>query len=218
MRINEAAESAGVTPKNIRYYEKEGLLLPEREQGNRYRSYSEEEVETLKKIRLLRMLDLPIAEIRSVFQGEQSLQGCLKRHLLLLQERRRTIEAAEALCQVLMEEKANLEGLSAETYLKTAEKQQEEGACFVNVKKQDNSKKSKSRGAILGAVVFILLMAVVEGLMIWGFVTDPAGAPPLPLLLLFLAIPAVCIAATLAALYSRLKEIEKGEADDYRNY
>ena len=217
MRINEAAEQAGVTPKNIRFYEQEKLLVPARENGNRYRTYSEEDVSVLKKIRLLRMLDLPIAEIRTVLAGEQSLQSGLRRHVLLLEERRKTLDDAEALCRDLLEKGECLQSLDPQQYLDAMEKQQQEGACFVDVKKQDNRKK-KYWGAVMGAGIFILLMAFMEAIMVWAFVTEPAEAPPLALLLLFLLIPAACIVGTLAALRSRFKEIEGGEADDYRNY
>lgn len=84
MRINEAAEQAGVTAKNIRFYEQEKLLTPAREKGNSYRTYSDADVRTLKIIRLLRMLDFPIAEIRSMLAGEQSLQSGLGRQQTLL--------------------------------------------------------------------------------------------------------------------------------------
>ena len=47
----------GITRRNIRFYENEGLLTPARNKQNGYREYGEAEVEELKKIKLLRMLD-----------------------------------------------------------------------------------------------------------------------------------------------------------------
>ena len=40
MKINEVEAAVGVTKKNIRFYEEEGLITPGREPGNGYRSYS----------------------------------------------------------------------------------------------------------------------------------------------------------------------------------
>ena len=40
MKINEVEAAVGVTKKNIRFYEEEGLISPRREPGNGYRSYS----------------------------------------------------------------------------------------------------------------------------------------------------------------------------------
>mgnify|MGYP003270895281 CR=1 FL=1 len=52
MKINEVEAAVGVTKKNIRFYEEEGLISPRREPGNGYRSYSEADVERLRRIKL----------------------------------------------------------------------------------------------------------------------------------------------------------------------
>ena len=48
--IKEAEMQTGITKQNIRYYEKIGLLQPSREQENKYRNYSEEDIRRLKLI------------------------------------------------------------------------------------------------------------------------------------------------------------------------
>ena len=58
MKINEVEAAVGVTKKNIRFYEEEGLITPGREPGNGYRSYSQADVERLRRIKLLRKLDV----------------------------------------------------------------------------------------------------------------------------------------------------------------
>ena len=72
MKINEVEAAVGVTKKNIRFYEEEGLISPSREPGNGYRSYSQTDVERLRRIKLLRKLDVPLAEIREMLE-EQTL-------------------------------------------------------------------------------------------------------------------------------------------------
>ena len=49
MNINQVEKMTGVSKRNIRFYEKQGLLSPNREENN-YRDYSEQDVNTLKKI------------------------------------------------------------------------------------------------------------------------------------------------------------------------
>ena len=66
MNIKQASEQSGVSAPNIRFYEKEGLLTPARRQGNDYRDYTAGDVRTLKLIRMLRMLDVPLPTIRAV--------------------------------------------------------------------------------------------------------------------------------------------------------
>ena len=58
MKIGEAAKKAGISPGNIRFYEKKGLLKPSREESSSYRNYTEEDVDRLKRILILRKTDL----------------------------------------------------------------------------------------------------------------------------------------------------------------
>lgn len=49
MKINEVERLVGITKKNIRFYEEQGLLNPDRNRENGYRDYSEEDVQTLEQ-------------------------------------------------------------------------------------------------------------------------------------------------------------------------
>ena len=51
MNIKDIEAQSGMTRANIRFYEQEGLLTPQR-LDNGYRSYSEEDLATLQRIRL----------------------------------------------------------------------------------------------------------------------------------------------------------------------
>ena len=53
MTIKELERRTGLPRTSIRFYEQEGLLTPERRENN-YRDYSEDNVRTLEKIKLLR--------------------------------------------------------------------------------------------------------------------------------------------------------------------
>ena len=46
MNIKKAEELSGVSRQNIRFYEREGLLHPERNAENDYREYREEHIHT----------------------------------------------------------------------------------------------------------------------------------------------------------------------------
>ena len=78
MNIKQASEQSGVSTPNIRFYEKEGLLTPARRQGNDYRDYTAGDIRTLKLIRMLRMLDMPLPVIQRVLNGEQPLSEALQ--------------------------------------------------------------------------------------------------------------------------------------------
>ena len=86
MNIKQASEQSGVSAPNIRFYEKEGLLTPARRQGNDYRDYTAGDVRTLKLIRMLRMLDVPLPTIKAVLRGEQPLQQALQAQQTVLEQ------------------------------------------------------------------------------------------------------------------------------------
>ena len=89
MKINEVEAAVGVTKKNIRFYEEEGLISPSREPGNGYRSYSQADVERLRRIKLLRKLDVPLAEIREMLEGQRTLAEGMSQQLERSQPLRR---------------------------------------------------------------------------------------------------------------------------------
>ena len=71
MKIKQVEELVGITSKNIRFYENQGLLTPERAE-NGYREYHEQNIEALKKIKLLRKLGISVEEIRAVLNHSRS--------------------------------------------------------------------------------------------------------------------------------------------------
>ncbi len=76
MTIKELERRTGLPRTSIRFYEQEGLLTPERRENN-YRDYSEDNVRTLEKIKLLRRLSLDLEAIRRLQAGELSLSRAL---------------------------------------------------------------------------------------------------------------------------------------------
>lgn len=77
MNINKVSQITGVDSKTIRYYEKEGLLEVKRSL-NGYRSFSQENIDTIALIKLLRSFDLSIEEIRMYINSKLSLEEIKK--------------------------------------------------------------------------------------------------------------------------------------------
>ena len=217
MKINEVEAAVGVTKKNIRFYEEEGLISPRREPGNGYRSYSEADVERLRRIKLLRKLDVPLAEIRQMLEGECTLAEGMTRQLERLHTRRTDLDEAVNFCTLLQREPVSLNELDVEQTLARLTAREEQGVTFVNIERTDQ-KTRRIRGACIGAALFVTMMAFVMAIMGWAIYTDPQDAPPLPLLVVMFGIPAGCIVGTLKVLLDRIEEIGKGEEDAYRNY
>ena len=85
-KIGEVARMYHLSLGILRHYEKEGLLTPARRQGNDYRDYTAGDVRTLKLIRMLRMLDVPLPTIKAVLRGEQPLQQALQAQQTVLEQ------------------------------------------------------------------------------------------------------------------------------------
>ena len=77
MRISEAAKETGLSVSNIRFYEKKGLLSPEREEESKYRDYTKEDIRRLKQIILYRKMNLPVEMIYLILNGEASARNVL---------------------------------------------------------------------------------------------------------------------------------------------
>jgi MerR family transcriptional regulator, thiopeptide resistance regulator len=68
--VRKLASLAGVTPRSLHYYDEIGLLPPARIAENGYRCYDEGSLLRLQQILLYRELDLPLAEIKRILDGE----------------------------------------------------------------------------------------------------------------------------------------------------
>ncbi len=213
MKINQMEELVGVTKKNIRFYEDQGLLRPERNPANGYREYSLRDVERLKTIKLLRRLDVSCAAIRQVLEGERSLADCLDQHMTDLEKRQRDVGHMLELCERLKTEAPTLGDLNAAEYLETMKTLEKGGITFMDVEKSDVGK--RRGGAILSAAVWIVLMGGLILAALWGNQADPL---PTGVLIAILAVPAAVIIGVVIALIQRMKELKGGEFDEARKY
>lgn len=214
MKIQQVEELVGISKKNIRFYEAEGLLSPGRAE-NGYRAYGQADVERLRRIKLLRKLDVPIEDIRSVLQGEGSLETCLTKQLKDYDRQRESLSAMEGMTRELLSRPGvTLEGLDAEACLERIERLEKEGQSFMDVSKKDVHRK-KASGAVLGAGIIIALNLPVLIGILWANGRDPL---PKGVLALIVAVPVIIIVCVVAVLIQRIKEIKGGEEDEAAQY
>ena len=117
MNIKQASEQSGVSAPNIRFYEKEGLFTPARRKGNDYRDYTAGDVRTLKLIRMLRMLDVPLPTIKAVLRGEQPLQQALQAQQTVLEQQAAQLAAAMQFCADLARQAPQADTLDVDACL-----------------------------------------------------------------------------------------------------
>ena len=213
MKINEVEQTIGITKKNIRFYEQEGLLSPSRS-NNGYRDYTEDDLEILRQIKLLRKLDIPLEEIKKLQTGTLTLEDCLRRHLIVLERKSKNLDTTQKFCSRMIAENMDFRTLSTEELLSEMDKMEEGGTQFVDIRKQD--KKKRKQDSLIAAFVSIGFMVLFLALMIWAIMTEPEI--PLIFIVLIVSFPLLGIVGTLLALKERWKEIEGGELDEASKY
>jgi DNA-binding transcriptional MerR regulator len=101
MRISEVSEQTGITPRLLRYYEEQGLLVPGRNSSG-YRDYTTTDAEVARRIRQLLDAGLSTASIRTVLPCLTERAGhlapiCEKTVADLKREQARIEESIDAL-------------------------------------------------------------------------------------------------------------------------
>jgi DNA-binding transcriptional MerR regulator len=213
MKINQVEELTGISKKNIRFYEEQGLIRPNRDPANGYREYSLADVTDLNRVKLLRKLGISCEDIRRIQDGDLSFRECIDHHIISLSHRRQDLMHNQEICEQLIEEHTELSGLDAGAYLEKISEMEKGGTRFMNVRESDVRK--RRTGAIIAAVTAIGLFVILLGVILWANKQDPA--PQVILWLMFMIIGSMII-GTILALLQRLKEVQKGEIDEASKY
>ena len=173
-------------------------------------------MEILRRIRLLRKLDVPIEEIRQMFSGTHTVGDGMRRHLITLEREQRNLQQAIGLCQELSRQDIPITQLDTEELLSRMEQLERSGTSFPDVKNTDI--RVRYVAPVIVTVILVGLMFALGALLLWGMKVAPEDAPPfwfIATLMLFLA--SIGIGAVLA-LTQRIREIQKGEIDDAKKY
>ncbi|MDO4602045.1 MAG: MerR family transcriptional regulator [Eubacteriales bacterium] len=118
MTIKEVENQTGLTRSNVRFYEKEKLIEPSRNESNGYREYSEKDVEDIKKIAYLRTLGVSIEEIRNIISGQTTLCEVMKKQGEVLKGQITELNQAQHMCEkILEEENVTYDTLKVEKYV-----------------------------------------------------------------------------------------------------
>lgn len=117
MKIQDVEVKTGLDRATIRFYEKEGLVVPKREE-NGYRVYTQTDIEALLKIKLLRRLGVNLWKIQSLQQGSEDFDQILSQQIDILEDQIRTDTAARLICKQMKNDKVSYDTLDSQYYLK----------------------------------------------------------------------------------------------------
>ena len=130
MKIHEVEEQLGISKANIRFYEKQGLLCPERKE-NKYREYSDVDVQRLKAIVVLRKLGIPVQSIAKILNGELDFQSAIRENIRELEAQIEQLEGSLNLSrQIVKEEEPKLD---ADRYWNIIQQKEAQGEKFADI-------------------------------------------------------------------------------------
>lgn len=116
MRIQDVESKTGLDRATIRFYEKEQLITPKRH-DNGYRSYSDDDVSLLLKVKLLRQLGLSLAKIKNLQQGSEAFSDILSQQVEVLSKQIDNDMAAKEVCLTMQQERVSYDSLDSVRYL-----------------------------------------------------------------------------------------------------
>lgn len=117
MQIRELERTTGLDRATIRFYEKEGLITPIR-QDNGYREYSDSDRDMLLKIMLLRQLGLSLERIKELQQGSADFSKALAEQIKELERQAQKTNRAKDVCREMLDNGVDFATLDAQRYLK----------------------------------------------------------------------------------------------------
>ena len=124
MKIKEVEQLSGITKANIRYYESQGLILPNRE-SNGYRTYNESHVTQLRRIKLLRSLGVPIEAIKAMCNGKSTLEETLAERKSQFLGQHQELAVSEKIITVMLNSDSSFCELDPDKYLIMLEQEEE---------------------------------------------------------------------------------------------
>lgn len=93
MLIQEFAELSGLSPDTLRFYEKKGLLQPERAPGgNGYRRYTENDLERVRDLRIAQALGFTLAEAKQGLEAMRQGKLTKAKKIAMIQSKLEEVE------------------------------------------------------------------------------------------------------------------------------
>ncbi|MBR5792505.1 MAG: MerR family transcriptional regulator [Ruminiclostridium sp.] len=129
MKINEVEKLLDIPKATIRFYEKEGLINPQRN-SNSYREYSDSDIELLKKIIVLRKIGVTVEDIKMILNDTLPLQDALTKNMDQLQKQMEELKGAMTLCSFLQKKEESLASLDEEYYWNLIKSEERKGHRF----------------------------------------------------------------------------------------
>ena len=94
MKTHELEKELGISKHTIFYYEKEGIVTPQRD-DNGYRSYSQDDLQKLIMVKFLRNLNISIDDVKAILNNELDFKECLEINQIHLEKQIKSLEEVQ---------------------------------------------------------------------------------------------------------------------------
>ncbi len=132
MRIGEVAKLTGLNISNVRFYERKGLLSPDRREDSNYREYTDEDVLRIREILLYRKMGISVETISLLLNGEADRTEVLKKQKLDLKEQIFNLQGSMELCDLVLVEES-LDADKLEELLNYVHEEEEQGKRYAEI-------------------------------------------------------------------------------------
>ena len=210
MLIQEVENIVGLSKKSIRYYEDEGLLNVKRN-DNKYREYTEDDLQKLKIIKFLRELDVPIRELKLLNDGKLTLTRCMEDRIKKINNLEANYQKVKIMCEEIINNKETFRNIDINNYFQNIRIMNKKEGFTMN--KEKSNKGKKIGGAILASTIFDSFFIFLIGILIYFQITMNEKCPIILFIFLMLVLLTPVI-ITICNLIARIKEILKGEEDE----
>lgn len=104
MTVHEVADLTGITIRTLHYYDEIGLLKPTKITNNKYRLYTDDDLNRLQEILFFREVGFALKEIKRLLGSPNyDRKEALKKHLDILQAQKERIDALISLVKTEIE-------------------------------------------------------------------------------------------------------------------
>ena len=132
MTIKEVERTLQIPRATIRFYEKEGLITPQRSE-NGYREYSDEDVERLKKIIILRKLGISLTDIEDILDGARQMTEVISNHIVYLEQQIDELSGAITVCHKIHNNEEEIATFDVNKYWNVIEEEEKRGQRFIDI-------------------------------------------------------------------------------------
>lgn len=214
MLINEVESKTGLSKKSIRYYEEVGLITPKRVGTNDYRTYTDNDITILQKIKFLRELDVSIHDLKKLANNELSLKECMNDRIVKIENYEKNYKLIKQMCQEISTSNLDYKNLNIDKYFTSMNILRHEGF-IMNTTKKDHSK--KIMGAITSSIIFIAFFTFLISMITYFQLTE-SDKMPIIIYIFFIGVLTIPMISIIINLIQRIKEIKGGEEDEASKY